>query len=129
MPRECVNIKQVFYYIHEFCGSVPSRKGLTQLYQEVQGLSGKTGVSGTPLRLSTREPRWGLSSWPAAPRFQKREHVKRVSIPKKQEEATGPFPMQSQKSCSSPSIIPSWRKESRVSSALRGEDMQPACQW
>lgn len=49
MPWECVNIKQVCYYIREFCGPEPRRKVLTRLHQEVRGLSGKTGVTGTPL--------------------------------------------------------------------------------
>ena len=45
-----------------------------------------------PTELSFRQCRWGLSLWPAAPSFQKREHVRRPSIPEKQEETAGPFP-------------------------------------
>lgn len=82
-----------------------------------------------PTELSIRQRRWGLSLWPAAPSFQKRERVRRASIPEKQEEAAGPFPIQPQKSRSSPSIVLFWWRESRASSALRREDIQPASQW
>ena len=129
MPRECVNIKQVCYYIREFCGSVPSRKGLTWLYQEVQGLSGKTGVSGTPLRLSTREPRWGSLLLACGTSLPKEGACQESKHPKEAGGGRRPSPIRSQKSHRSPPIVLSWWKESRARSALRGEDMQSASQW